>query len=182
MSLGERCPSCELGSLRLGNYSRTFYGILLYGLECWHCDTCKASPIFPDQVRRNQARIAAARNLQFPDRSKYSTECRMPAPKDLDPQSIAAVNESLRRAFNNKAPEAEALVFSSVTDELWREYTFAGNHKVRIELPVGLHVTKKGAMGDSHRILSQDGHSHYIPAGWVHLEWLVKSGKTPFAF
>lgn len=84
----------------------------------------------------------------------------------------------------------QPLTFSDLTDEAWREYTFPSGAKVRIENPVGLHVTKKPG-GDTHRIIQRVQEagsftfverSHYIPAGWIHLEWQVKDGKPPFAF
>jgi len=74
------------------------------------------------------------------------------------------------------------LVFSGITDEQWREYTYPvgkGLVTIRLRAPVGLHVTKKPE-GDSHRVITADGHSHYMRAGWVHIEWMVKSGKMPF--
>lgn len=47
---GETCPACEQGTLTR--------------IECCMCDTCKAEPVLPDQIRRNDARLLP-RNAQL---------------------------------------------------------------------------------------------------------------------
>jgi hypothetical protein len=66
------------------------------------------------------------------------------------------------------------LNFSDISSENWREYVF--EHKtIRIDLPSQLHVSKNG-----HRIFDEHGTSHYIPNGWVHLQWQARDGKPNF--
>jgi hypothetical protein len=66
------------------------------------------------------------------------------------------------------------LEFTDISSELYREYTFADG-KVRIEAPTHLSVSENG-----HRVLDAKGISHYIPLGWVHLEWLAADGAPHF--
>jgi len=69
------------------------------------------------------------------------------------------------------------LKFKSLEDELYREYSFPTG-VVRIDNPVALHVSASGG----HRVLDNEGVSHYIPNGWFHLLWKVKDGRPAFAF
>ena len=75
-------------------------------------------------------------------------------------------------AFNN----ATDLEFTDISSELWREYQFLGGDTVRIEAPLKLNVSDSGG----HRIFDAEGMSHYIPAGWVHLKWVVRDGAPNF--
>ena len=68
-----------------------------------------------------------------------------------------------------------------ISNEQYREYDFGDGRMVRIEGPDKLHVKRKDE-GDSHRILDVDGVSHYIPVGWVKIEWEVHEGKPFFDF
>ena len=70
------------------------------------------------------------------------------------------------------------LEFKDVSAEEYREYLFPSGVRVRIETPLKLHVSASGG----HRIFDALGVSHYIPAGWVHLHWRVKSGSPNFDF
>lgn len=54
-----------------------------------------------------------------------------------------------------------------LSSEMWREYHFANGAVVRIDAPFQLHVNERG----SHRVMTVDGISEYIPAGWVRLRW-----------
>lgn len=67
------------------------------------------------------------------------------------------------------------LEFTDISTELWREYTFDKDQKVRIEHPLKLYVSDNG-----HRILDGSGVSHYVPFGWVHLKWQSKDGEPQF--
>lgn len=59
------CTECEKGHLVASTYGDDFRhgGALLHveGLECYICDHCGADPIYTDQIRRNQLRIADAK-------------------------------------------------------------------------------------------------------------------------
>lgn len=68
--------------------------------------------------------------------------------------------------------------FEDITTESWRKYTFPGGHEVFLNQPVRLNVSKSGG----HRVLTGDGVSHYIPSGWIHLEWVVNTGEPHFSF
>jgi hypothetical protein len=72
----------------------------------------------------------------------------------------------------------EDLQFKDITDECYREYVFPDGAVVRLDWPVGLHVSESGG----HRVFTANGVSHYIPKGWIHLRGEVKEGKKPFAF
>lgn len=77
-----------------------------------------------------------------------------------------------------KLPEFRNLTdlkFVSIFSEEYREYTFPGGDKIRIEGPRQLNVSKNG-----HRVLDTAGVSHYIPQGWIHLEWKAKEGAPHF--
>ena len=65
--------------------------------------------------------------------------------------------------------------------EKYRIYTFVRNgkeHKVKLNNPRKLFVSKSGG----HRIFTDDGASHYIPAGWIHLYWKSMEGKSHFSY
>jgi hypothetical protein len=68
--------------------------------------------------------------------------------------------------------------FDSLEDEFSRSYVFPNKEIVTIYAPVMLNVSESGG----HRVLDNDGVSHYIPSGWIHLYWKVKKGTDPFAF
>ena len=65
---------------------------------------------------------------------------------------------------------------SDISSEQVREYIFPTGQKVRIENPLWLHVSKSGG----HRIIDDQGYSHYIPFTWGHLYWRVKEGMPYF--
>jgi hypothetical protein len=76
---------------------------------------------------------------------------------------------------------ASKVEFKSLASEQYREYSFAKDGKtvkVRIEEPLKLAVSENGG----HRVFDAAGISHYIPAGWYHLQWEVKEGKPHFDF
>src|SRR3546814_12115499 len=56
------CPGCELGNLVPSVFADDFRhndsSVHVEGLECYVCDRCGADPVYPDQIRRNQLRIA----------------------------------------------------------------------------------------------------------------------------
>ena len=62
-----RCGECGGGVLRpstwTGSVLHAGASIEVPGLECHVCDACGADPVFPDQIRRNDRRIADARRL-----------------------------------------------------------------------------------------------------------------------
>ena len=66
-------------------------------------------------------------------------------------------------------------VFSDISSEEYREYDF-GAKVIRLDAPVALNVSDSGG----HRVFTEDGMSHYIPAGWLHLSWKTKTGKPHF--
>jgi hypothetical protein len=66
--------------------------------------------------------------------------------------------------------------FTDISTEAWREYTFPGGEKVKIEGPQALNVSTS----NGHRVFDAAGRSHYIPSGWIHLEWQAKPGAPAF--
>jgi len=75
--------------------------------------------------------------------------------------------------FINKS----GLEFKDISSEVSRSYHFSAQI-VTIADPLWLHVSDSGG----HRIFDASGISHYIPSGWVHLEWTVKPGSPNFDF
>lgn len=67
------------------------------------------------------------------------------------------------------------LEFTDISSEQWRKYTFSDGAIVHIKSPMMLHVSENG-----HRIFDAEGRSHYVPMGWIHLQWLVKDGQPHF--
>jgi HTH-type transcriptional regulator / antitoxin MqsA len=59
------CPSCERGQLAEDTFTDEFKhgdsSVLVTDLERYLCADCGAGPIYPDQIRRNHARITDAR-------------------------------------------------------------------------------------------------------------------------
>lgn len=59
------CPVCENGELQVVTYSDTFkhngQPLQVHALEGCECTACGADPVLPDQIKRNQARIADAK-------------------------------------------------------------------------------------------------------------------------
>lgn len=50
--------------------------------------------------------------------------------------------------------------------EAWREYTFPGGDKVKIENVAKVAVSESG----THRLETSTGRKHIVPSGWVHIE------------
>lgn len=66
--------------------------------------------------------------------------------------------------------------FEDISNEKHRAYTFGKDgsfYTILIENPVKIHVSDSGG----HRVLDKQGVSHYIPTGWLHLEWKVTDGE-----
>ena len=79
--------------------------------------------------------------------------------------------------FINKS----GLEFKDISSEWSRTYHFLKNGeigKVTINQPLKLNVSSSGG----HRIWDGKGVSHYIPSGWIHLEWEVLDGDANFDF
>lgn len=69
------------------------------------------------------------------------------------------------------------LHFKDISEEQYRVYVFP-DMEIKIENPLYLNVSASGG----HRVFDSQGRSNYIPAGWRHLYWVVKEGKSHFAF
>ncbi len=66
--------------------------------------------------------------------------------------------------------------FVDISSEQWRRYWFPGSEEaILLEAPLFLSVGESG-----HRVLTANGHSHYIPYGWLEIEWKVKEGQPHF--
>jgi hypothetical protein len=75
--------------------------------------------------------------------------------------------------FINKS----GLDFKDISTEEWREYVYE-TKTIRIEFATQINVSPSGG----HRLFSEDGVSHYIPSGWLHLKWKSKQGEPNFVF
>jgi hypothetical protein len=69
------------------------------------------------------------------------------------------------------------LAFKDLSDEQYRVYVFS-DMEIKIDEPLWLNVSASGG----HRVFDSEGRSNYIPAGWRKLYWVVKPGKSHFAF
>jgi hypothetical protein len=74
------------------------------------------------------------------------------------------------------ANAAKELEFKDISSEAWREYVYPNGQRLRYEAPVALAVSKSGG----HRLLTEDGVSHVIVAGFVAVDFLVKDGAPHF--
>lgn len=77
--------------------------------------------------------------------------------------------------MNNQTPYK----FIDISTEQYRNYVFSTPHglvTIHIANPDKLHVSSSGG----HRLLDVDGVSHYIPSGWLKLEWKAKPGAPNF--
>lgn len=90
------------------------------------------------------------------------------------------VNLLLKKENNMEAKDFRnnsKMVFENITDELYRVYVFP-DMEIKITEPLFLNVSKSGG----HRVLDSAGNSNYIPSGWRRIYWLVKDGRSHFAF
>lgn len=59
------CEECGVGQLRASEWQSDFKhgegSIHVTGLECYVCDHCGADPVFTEQIRRNELKIADAK-------------------------------------------------------------------------------------------------------------------------
>jgi hypothetical protein len=67
--------------------------------------------------------------------------------------------------------------FETINNEVYRTYTFPSGAIVKIEEPVKILRNERG-----HRLISADGTCHYVPVGWVHLQWKPKEGMFGYNF
>jgi hypothetical protein len=58
------------------------------------------------------------------------------------------------------------LPFKNISGEVYREYVYESGARYRVEDPIGLHVSASGG----HRIITSDGLSVYVMAGWIAFE------------
>jgi hypothetical protein len=58
-----------------------------------------------------------------------------------------------------------------ISEEEWREYLYPDGSMVRIDHPVALSLSHLGPPpeygGGSHRIVTAEGLSKYVPRGWI---------------
>lgn len=70
------------------------------------------------------------------------------------------------------------LSFKDISSEQYREYYEGDELLLRIEFPVGLHVSENG-----HRVFNEAGESFYISChNFSHIKFKVKKGQPYFAF
>lgn len=68
--------------------------------------------------------------------------------------------------------------FKDLSSEIFRSYEFPDGKIVKINKPLWINISKSGG----HRVLDERGYSHYIPSGWIHLQWKAKDCMSPFVF
>jgi len=68
--------------------------------------------------------------------------------------------------------------FKDITSELSRTYRFPGDEFVEIKNPIAINV----ARGGGHRVIDDEGKTHYIPKGWIELMWHAKDGEPHVVF
>lgn len=67
--------------------------------------------------------------------------------------------------------------WKDITSEEYRIYSFS-DMKIKIDQPIKVLVSHSG----SHRVLDASGKSHWISAGFKHIEWKAKDGEANFVF
>ena len=72
----------------------------------------------------------------------------------------------------------EKSTFNDITSEVSRTYRFPNEELVTINHPVAINV----ARGGGHRVIDEEGKSHYIPKGWIKLTWQAKEGEPHVVF
>lgn len=73
--------------------------------------------------------------------------------------------------LNNKTDKK----FIDISTEEFRTYYWSGGSSVTINDPQWLSIGETG-----HRVLDLLGISHYIPYGWIHLNWKARQGEAHF--
>lgn len=68
------------------------------------------------------------------------------------------------------------LEFKDISNEEYRIYVFPEYVTIRIDKPTHLNISKSGG----HRLLDENGESHYIPTGWVQIKWRAKKCEANF--
>lgn len=58
-----------------------------------------------------------------------------------------------------------------ISTEVKRKYSWPDGSAATIHNPKQLTVSENG-----HRIADAFGNGHYVPKGWIHLEWINKPG------
>jgi hypothetical protein len=69
----------------------------------------------------------------------------------------------------------EEMNWKNIGTEEHRTYQFPDEQYVTIKFPIALAVAESG----SHRRVVAGGLSHYIPSGFIHIEW---KANPPFSF
>lgn len=72
---------------------------------------------------------------------------------------------------------ATSLPFRSVEGEEWRRYTYPDGTVVTVNKVRYLAVVDN----DNAYLLDETGRAHFIPRGWVHLEWVVEADAPHFS-
>jgi hypothetical protein len=89
--------------------------------------------------------------------------------------TIKSSTEQAQSSFVNESENE----FTRIDSEDHRTYTFAVDGKkveIRIDSPILISVSQSGG----HRIFDAAMQSHYIPHGWVHLQWTTREGRAHF--
>jgi hypothetical protein len=88
--------------------------------------------------------------------------------------AIMAVAKQMKQTNKSLIPWAEKVDISG--KEEYRTYKFAEGefiHEIIIKKPVFLIVSNNG-----HRLLDEEGISHYVPYGWIELSWKNVEGRS----
>lgn len=94
-------------------------------------------------------------------------------------QNTVNIGASTEWKFSKSVAEFKnesGLTFSDISSEKYRSYEFSNGKIIRIDEPLKLNVSPSGG----HRVFDSEGVSHYIPKGWVHLQWKAKDGSPHF--
>ncbi|QIG69784.1 hypothetical protein EVB81_215 [Rhizobium phage RHph_I46] len=71
----------------------------------------------------------------------------------------------------------ESIDISDISSEEYRVYEFQETGII-ISNPIALHIRNSGA----HNVITADGETVYVPAGWLCLRWKVKDGEDHISF
>lgn len=68
---------------------------------------------------------------------------------------------------------------SDISKETLREYVYPNGDVYSINAPEYLYV-KQDDKGDSHRVVSMDGMTHYPKRGWIAIRWRAPDEPVSF--
>jgi hypothetical protein len=102
------------------------------------------------------------------ERKEPCCRCGSPVSDWVDPDWSGG---RICRPCESKYEPKEMNEAKDISTEQRRTYTWPDGSKVTIEEPAKFIDSQNG-----HRISDSRGNGHYVPKGWIHLQWENKHG------